>query len=243
MDIKESGFLKESGFYFRNKQYLINVLLSKGLAVNHGIQNKIKILSVGVGRGEELKILNSYGDVFAIDINEKILTDTNAFLCKELKICSICHVNYPTNYFDVVVCFDVLEHIEDDQKAVSEICRVLKSGGIFVFSVPAFQFIYSSHDKALEHKRRYIPSQIRKLLKDFGSIKFYFWNFTFFIPIVVMRLVKKHKKAELDWGNIPGFIQPLLKLVLRLELILIKYLSINVNFGLTLCGYCIKKDI
>lgn len=243
MDIKEANFCKESDFYFRNKQYLINVLLSKSLAINPGSQNKLKILSVGVGTGEELKLLNSYGDVFAIDINEKILTDANAFLCKELKICDICQVNYPASYFDLVVCFDVLEHIEDDQKAISEICRVLKSGGIFVFSVPAFQLLYSSHDKALEHKRRYVPSQIRMLLKDFRNIKFYFWNFTFFIPIAVMRLVKKRKKAELDWGCIPNFVQPLLKLVLRLELILIKYLSINVNLGLTLCGYCIKKDI
>ncbi|MBD3231372.1 methyltransferase domain-containing protein [Candidatus Dependentiae bacterium] len=68
----------------------------------------------------------------------------------------------------MVVAFDVLEHIKNDHLAVKEITRVLKKGVIFIFTVSALNFLYSHHDKFLEHYRRYDKDSLKKLLNDFN---------------------------------------------------------------------------
>ena len=48
----------------------------------------------------------------------------------------ICKLPFASNYFDIILCNHVLEHIENDKKAISELYRVLKPGGMGVFQVP-----------------------------------------------------------------------------------------------------------
>src|SRR5947208_349797 len=50
--------------------------------------------------------------------------------------------------FDAVTALDVLEHVPDDHAAAREIARVLRPGGVLVASVPAYRFLWSSHDVA-----------------------------------------------------------------------------------------------
>jgi SAM-dependent methyltransferase len=70
--------------------------------------------------------------------------------------------------FDVVSALDVIEHVPDDHRALSEISRVLRPGGILVASVPAYQFLWSAHDEALHHYRRYGGKQFADLVNGTG---------------------------------------------------------------------------
>jgi SAM-dependent methyltransferase len=74
----------------------------------------------------------------------------------------------PDNEFDIVVALNVLEHIEDHQKALSEIYRILKPGGIFIFEVPVGPGLYDSYDRELLHFRRYDASSIDNLFTSAG---------------------------------------------------------------------------
>jgi len=66
--------------------------------------------------------------------------------------------------FDLIYHFNVLEHIEDDDQALSVCFQLLKPGGIHFIFVPAFPFLYGSMDRVLEHHRRYRRKElIRKL--------------------------------------------------------------------------------
>ena len=69
---------------------------------------------------------------------------------------------------DVVTALDVIEHIEDDRRAVAEMARILKPGGVIVITVPAFQALWSDWDVALHHFRRYRRPGLRALLAGAG---------------------------------------------------------------------------
>jgi len=62
--------------------------------------------------------------------------------------------------FDLVVCLDVLEHIYEDNQVLAEIHRVLKPGGKALLSVPQDPSMWSSHDTAVNHVRRYTKIEL-----------------------------------------------------------------------------------
>lgn len=65
---------------------------------------------------------------------------------------------------DLVTAFDVLEHLEDDDACVREVARVLKPGGTFLVAVPADPKLWSAHDVAVSHVRRYTRSTLTQVL-------------------------------------------------------------------------------
>jgi SAM-dependent methyltransferase len=70
--------------------------------------------------------------------------------------------------FDVVLAADVLEHLTDDELATSELFRVLRPGGTLVVNVPTDPGLWSEHDVALGHVRRYTRSRLNELLSSAG---------------------------------------------------------------------------
>jgi SAM-dependent methyltransferase len=70
--------------------------------------------------------------------------------------------------FQLVVALDVIEHLEDDRGAMDEFRRVLEPGGRILITVPAYKWLWSSHDVANRHWRRYRRHELRGLLKDSG---------------------------------------------------------------------------
>jgi SAM-dependent methyltransferase len=73
----------------------------------------------------------------------------------------------PDQRFDVMMLLDVIEHVPDDRAFLgSFIERHLNPGGSVLISVPAWQGLFSAHDVALKHYRRYSPGAARQLLRD-----------------------------------------------------------------------------
>jgi len=75
---------------------------------------------------------------------------------------------FKSNSFDAVICLDVLEHIEDDVSALEEIYRVTKASGNFLFSVPEDPRLWSDHDEAVNHVRRYRRDDFEKKISSVG---------------------------------------------------------------------------
>jgi SAM-dependent methyltransferase len=70
--------------------------------------------------------------------------------------------------FDLVCAFEVLEHIEDDEKALLEWTEHLRPGGWLLLSVPAHQHRYAAWDEAVGHFRRYDPDKLAELARKIG---------------------------------------------------------------------------
>lgn len=83
------------------------------------------------------------------------------------------------NFFEQIVCLDVIEHIEDDIKAISELTAMLKVGGRLIMTVPAIPSLYGPKDIEIGHYRRYDKERLQKLF-DHSSCTvdmMRYWNF------------------------------------------------------------------
>ena len=74
-------------------------------------------------------------------------------------------LNLPNSSIEAIGAFDVLEHLEKPEILLTEIYRVLKPGGVFICSVPAYQWLFSDFDISIGHYRRYSRRNLRRLLE------------------------------------------------------------------------------
>lgn len=89
---------------------------------------------------------------------------------------------------DLVVAFDVLEHLPDDAAAVAEVRRVLRPGGTWLVAVPADPRLWSAHDEAVDHVRRYTRETLADVLTGggFEITSMDSWN-VLLRPVVALR--------------------------------------------------------
>jgi SAM-dependent methyltransferase len=87
---------------------------------------------------------------------------------------------------DLVLMMDVLEHVDDDTGLVAEYAAKVRSGTRFLITVPAFSFLWSSHDVFLEHRRRYTVPMVEDVMKKAGlEVEQASYYFGFIFPLVV----------------------------------------------------------
>jgi len=70
--------------------------------------------------------------------------------------------------FDSVICFNVLEHIDDDTQTLRHVREVLLPSGVLLLLVPAHPFLYGAVDRSVHHRRRYRREPLRRLLDQAG---------------------------------------------------------------------------
>ena len=180
-----------------------------------------KILDVGCGTGKGQESFGKLGTVFGVDFSQDAL-----MFCHERGLERIARANaealpIQSEVFDTVVTLDTIEHIPDDHKAVSEIARILKPGGVLLLNVPAYQWLWGPHDVALMHQRRYTRTQVRNLLTTNGfKIERLSYHIFFLFPLVALsRFLSKFKKGEPDakLPSIPRWVEAMFTIIQRGE--------------------------
>lgn len=110
------------------------------------LDKEAKVLDLGTGSGAFLKAIydRGYANVYACDIDNYTAADFRPLL-KGFQSLDISFENslWPEGFFDAVTAWEVFEHLENPHAAVREIRRVLKPGGLFIFSVPNIFHIVS----------------------------------------------------------------------------------------------------
>jgi SAM-dependent methyltransferase len=85
---------------------------------------------------------------------------------REVVYGSVLDLPFGNESFDMALCIEVIEHIDDDEKAVSEICRVLKKGGVALFTTPNGEVVPNENPY---HCRHYTVDLFRHLLEKHFS--------------------------------------------------------------------------
>ncbi len=119
------------------------------------VSRDMNILEIGAGFGRMTSMLSSFGSVKAIEP----YPDAASYLQNDLGIETYHVVRWSPlraqSRFDVVTCFDALEHIADDEKALSKMEALVKDKGFLILTVPAYMFLWNRHDEVNHHYRRY----------------------------------------------------------------------------------------
>jgi 2-polyprenyl-3-methyl-5-hydroxy-6-metoxy-1,4-benzoquinol methylase len=128
-----------------------------------------RILEIGCGTGHNLGMLSAFGDVDAIEIDDhsrgiaaqRLGRDIGASPLPELK-------DVADQSYDMVAILDVLEHVDDDRAALMAIAQRLRPGGTILITAPQYPWMWSGHDVANHHFRRYTKATLRKAVADAG---------------------------------------------------------------------------
>ncbi len=96
---------------------------------NLDLSKDTKVLEVGAGSGYFSYYLQDYCNLLATDVNESILSLNPA---KNKKVCDGNKLPFKNNFFDVVVAFDILHHVDHPNKVLNEMIRVSKKNLIII---------------------------------------------------------------------------------------------------------------
>src|ERR1022692_2655060 len=129
-----------------------------------------RVIEVGCGIGNFTRMLLDRETVLAVDVDPACVErlrqrysnqlNLHAFVCEPD---SAAFSDLARFHPDSCVCLNVLEHIEDDGRALEAMAQILVPGGVIVLLVPAFQALYGPIDRNLGHYRRYRRDLIVRL--------------------------------------------------------------------------------
>jgi SAM-dependent methyltransferase len=199
-----------------------------------------KILDIGCSGGALLGFLKQKGfnNLYGIDTSGDAIN-----LCKDkdLKnsfVMDGAKPEFEKGVFDIIIASDILEHIKDDRAALAEWSRILKSGGMLILFVPAFKFMWSSHDEMNHHYRRYAKRGLTSLLhaSGFRMEKVSYWNCLLFLPIwfsvVCHNLFLKGKNQASRLSETNPVVNNLLGCILGFENLILERISFPVGVSL-----------
>jgi SAM-dependent methyltransferase len=219
-EVRKLAALEDTHWWYRERRHLLAAALT-------GVQPG-RALDVGAAGGGNTRVLRELGwDAAALEYGPE-----GAQVAAERGIpvmrADATLLPVQTGAMDLVVAFDVLEHLVDDDACAREIHRVLRPGGTFLVAVPCDPRLWSSHDEAVGHVRRYTRPTLQGLLQrnGFQVESMTSWN-VLLRPVVALRR-KASNGSDLD------DLHPLVNAGLRTVITAERYLPVKKLPGVSL---------
>jgi SAM-dependent methyltransferase len=192
-------------WWFAGKRTLFKRLLRKRLA-----QPGLRILDVGSGTGAVPQDFSQFGWVCATDRSVDAMRFAQQKNVALVAVCDATSLPFADRSMDLLLAFDIIEHVEDDRSMLEELARVLKPGGAAAIHVPAWPSMWSRHDEVLEHKRRYTRRSLRALI-DHSSLEIEYlgWASAAILPpAFLLRGIRSADAPDKSAGNADIFSLP-----------------------------------
>ena len=209
--------------------FLARRALTRRLLIRAGLPPGSTVLDAGCGTGGTFAALRDRFRVIGLDRSPVALEFSRKRGMTRLVAGDIQRIPLRPASTDAAVACDVLEHVPDDAHAIAELWRVVRPGGVLVITVPALPWLWSEHDEALGHLRRYTKPQLRRLLIRAGwRIELLAYTVSALLPVITVfrwwrRLRRRPGQPRTDLVELPRPINSLLTWLTTAEGWLLSY--------------------
>ncbi len=188
----------EHHWWYAGRRRVLHAALGK-LALPQDAQ----VLDAGCGTGRTMDELHGYGRVHGFDLNPDGVEHARGRGHDDVRVARVEEIPFADDSFDLVTCLDVIEHTPDDVRSLRELLRVTRPSGWLVVTVPAYQFLWSSHDEANEHYRRYHRRRLRQAALDAGwePQAWTYFNTFLFLPGAAVRVLERLRRPHKRRGR------------------------------------------
>lgn len=202
------------------------------------------ILDVGCGTGATMETLEDLGNPVGVDAAHQALA-----FCRQRGVGPLVRSDAQSlaiagESVEAVVALDLFEHLAGDVEAMRECWRVCRPGGVLVFTVPAYRFLWSEHDEALHHLRRYRLREVRQKLAaaGFQQTRLSYAIVGALLPVTVFRSLQRFfrrpERPKTSLIELPSILNAALIWSLRAEAWLLK--RVRFPFGVSVVGIAVK---
>lgn len=174
----------------------------------------LRLLELGCGTGNVLRALGEFGEAVGMEPDERLIAAARPDGLDVRRGTMPADLVVPEGWADVVLLLDVLEHLADEAAALATARRALTAGGTLVVTVPAFAWLWSAHDRALGHRRRYTAGQLRHVVEraGFTVTRATYFSTLLFPGFALIRWLKRDRGAEAhDLRRPPSAVNALLE--------------------------------
>src|SRR3989344_3575710 len=148
---------EKNHWWFKVRRNIVLSILKK-----YNISKTAKIFDFGCGSGYTVSFLQSEGyNAHGSDVSNEAIEYGKSKGIKNLLVNRLGdEIDYPENSFDVILALDVVEHIEDDIRILNSINKVLKTNGMAIITIPAYQFLHGIQGDVAHDLRRNTMKEI-----------------------------------------------------------------------------------
>ncbi len=235
--------IEETHWWYQGRRALVRHALDRhALGNGSPLDRPLRILDVACATGMSFRFLADYGEIRGIDISEETIDYCGRRGIDRIVRGDALALPFAAGSFDAVLALDAFEHFDDDVAAMGETFRVLRPGGVLVATTPAFMSLWSPHDDAYHHKRRYRRPVLRGRLESVGfrTERMSYSSMALFLPVLALRTLRRWQdkpveEAESDFSvPFPGPIEALAGAITRTEIAVEK--KLDLPFGVSLYG-------
>jgi SAM-dependent methyltransferase len=216
--IKATLAVDEHHWWYRGRRRIIRAELDRLT-----LPADARVLDAGCGSGRTLQELVGYGEVSGIELDAESAELARSRDLGEVRIGRLQELPWSDETFDLITCLDVIEHVPDDVAALAELRRVCRRGGWLLVTVPAYQALWSAHDEANHHFRRYSRRGLRRATAAAGwqLQRLSSFNSLLLVPAAAVRLTQRrlgtHNGYTSDLELGPAWLNDVLERPLALE--------------------------
>jgi ubiquinone/menaquinone biosynthesis C-methylase UbiE len=187
---REQFELEDTHWWFEGRRAVIRALMAQA-----GIDGGLRVLDAGCGTGRNMLEFADLGTVEGVDSSPEAIE-----FCRRRGVLGVHEgqierLPFDDGAFDLILATDVLEHLEDDAAALRELRRVTAPSGRLLATVPAYRWLWSQHDSAHHHFRRYTLRELRRRLEATGwePVAASYFNSILLPPIAAVRLLARRR--------------------------------------------------
>jgi len=210
--------LDEHHWWYRGRRTIVRSEIDH-LELPAGAQ----VLDAGCGSGRELQDLVAYGTVYGVELDPDAAAYAASRGLGEVRVGKVEELPWDAGMFDLITCLDVLEHLPEDHRALVELRRVSKPGGWLLATVPAYPALWSLHDRANHHFRRYSRRTLREAVIGAGweLRRLTAFNSLLLPPAALVRFAQRSRYPDSDYSPelelVPSWLNGLLERPLQAE--------------------------